>query len=102
GEGGYGIAEVEVASWVVVGPPSAPSLNVKTPNLASVCDGASVNATFTAGSGGVGCTDTVEFSTNNGGTWSPYTSGTAISTTGSRSEERRVGRDGRTGSAGGA
>jgi len=37
--------------------PVSPTLNVKTPNVAAVCFGTGVSATFTAGSGGVGCSD---------------------------------------------
>ena len=34
--------------------PVGPTLNTKTPSLATVCDGQSVSATFNPGSGGVG------------------------------------------------
>jgi hypothetical protein len=60
-----------------------PTLNVKTPNIATVCTGTNVKATFTAGTGGVGCGDSYQYSTDNGTTWNAYTGGTDISTTGS-------------------
>ncbi|NLU37333.1 MAG: hypothetical protein GXX78_00420, partial [Bacteroidales bacterium] len=44
-------------SWNVVPQPTAPTINTKTPNLTSVCQGNGVSATFNAGSGGVGCSD---------------------------------------------
>src|SRR5207247_962737 len=52
-------------------------------NLSAVCDGQSVSATFNAGSGGVGCSDSYQFSTDNGGSYNPYTPGNSISTSGS-------------------
>ncbi|MCK9613835.1 MAG: T9SS type A sorting domain-containing protein, partial [Bacteroidales bacterium] len=63
--------------------PTAPSLNVATPASGNtVCVGATVSATFNAGSGGVDCGD--EYQYTNGGSWSSYTPGTEItaSTTG--------------------
>ncbi|MEI6347052.1 MAG: hypothetical protein WCP69_03795, partial [Bacteroidota bacterium] len=68
------------AQWTVSAGLVPPSLNIKTPNITAVCAGTSVNATITAGSGGVGCSDTYEFSINNGTTWNTYTSGQIINT----------------------
>ena len=62
--------------------PVAPGIT-KSPNSAIVCQGTSVSATFTAGTGGISglTTDTYEYSTDGGTNWFPYTSGTGISTT---------------------
>ena len=67
----------------VVDDPVAPVM-AKDPGQAAVCAGTDVSATVTtAGSGGVpACNDIYEYSTNSGSTWSAYTPGTAISTTG--------------------
>jgi hypothetical protein len=69
-----------LTSWTVVAQPVNPTLNVKAPNLASVCVGQNVSATFNAGSGGLGCSDDFEYSTNGGTSWTAYTPGAAIST----------------------
>jgi uncharacterized protein (TIGR02145 family) len=56
----------------------------KSPNQAAVCEGTSVSATFSAGSGGNG-TDMIQYRTKSGGnwiSWTSYTSGSNISTTG--------------------
>lgn len=56
----------------------------KTPDVASICQGNSVSATLSAGSGGNGI-DELEYRTNNGSawsSWSAYTSGSSISTSG--------------------
>ena len=45
----------------IASPPVGPTLNTKTPNLAAVCTGQLVNATFNPGSGGVGCTDSYQY-----------------------------------------
>lgn len=75
-------SEWVVATWNVVPQPTAPSLNTKTPNLESICDGAIVSATINAGSGGIDCSDILEYSLNSGSTWTPYTAGQNISTAG--------------------
>ena len=68
---------------VTVNPqPVGPTLNVKTPNLASVCDGQVVSATFIAGSGGVGCTDAYQYRFDGAGGWLSYTGGTNLNTAG--------------------
>jgi hypothetical protein len=69
-------------SVTVVSQPTGPTLNVKTPNLASVCDGTNVSATFTAGSGGVGCSDAFQYRFDGVGLWTTYTPGNNIITTG--------------------
>jgi len=82
-----------------VSQPVGPTLNVKTPNVASVCDGTNVSATFTAGTGGVGCSDVFEYRFD-GGAWVVYTSGTNLSTTGHTSVEIQGQRAGCTADAG--
>ena len=57
GSGCTGTAYTILASWTVVAQPTGPALLAKTPDLASVCSGTGVSATFNAGSGGVGCSD---------------------------------------------
>jgi hypothetical protein len=69
-------------SVTVVSQPTGPTLNVKTPNLASVCDGTNVSATFIAGSGGVGCSDAFQYRFDGVGLWTAYTPGNSLSTTG--------------------
>src|SRR5205823_2638553 len=61
-------------------PPQGPTLLAKAPNLASVCFGTGVNATFTAGSGGVGCTDDY-IVIQDGGTATAYTPGSTVGAT---------------------
>ncbi|MBN2213010.1 MAG: hypothetical protein JW723_02095, partial [Bacteroidales bacterium] len=43
--------------------PVGPTLSAKTPDLATVCEGTGVSATFNAGTGGVGCSDEFEYRT---------------------------------------
>jgi hypothetical protein len=65
-----------------VGAITAPSLNTKTPNTASVCRGTDVSATINPGSGGGPRPNTQrEFSIDGGTTWNTYTSGATIATT---------------------
>ncbi len=77
---------VQTLAVTVVSQPIGPTLNVKTPNLASVCEGTNVSATFLAGSGGVGCSDAFEYRFD-GGTWTAYTPGASLNTTGHTSVE---------------
>ena len=60
--------------------PVGPTLNTKTPNLGTVCDGTLVSATFNAGSGGVGCTDAYQYRFDGAGGWSVYILGNTINT----------------------
>jgi len=83
----------------VVNQPVGPVLNVKSPNVASVCDGTNVSATFTAGTGGVGCSDVFEYRFD-GGSWTAYTSGTNLNTTAHTSVEIQGQRAGCTADAG--
>lgn len=65
---------------------------IKTPNDESICQGISVLALLSPGSGGNG-TDEVEYRTNNGtdwSSWSAYTSGNSISTNGLTNVEIRT------------
>lgn len=74
-----------IATWLIAAPVVAPTLNTPTPaNGTTVCTTyGNVSATITAGSGGsTGAADAYQFSTNGGGTWSSYTSGTNIATSG--------------------
>lgn len=80
--------------------PVGPTLNAKTPNTATVCEGTNVSATINAGTGGVGCSDTYEYSTNNGSSWLPYTPGNNISTTGATVVLIQAKRDGCTSGTG--
>ncbi|MFN5877629.1 MAG: proprotein convertase P-domain-containing protein, partial [Flavobacteriales bacterium] len=70
------------AAVIVNSNPVNPTLSAKTPNTASVCEGTAVSATFIAGTGGVGCADSYEYSTNSGSTWTAYTAGSPIATAG--------------------
>jgi hypothetical protein len=69
-----------VASWDVVLQPVAPEINSNISNNNTVCQGQAISATFGAGEGGIGTSDTYEFSTNGGGSWATYTPGNNIST----------------------
>jgi hypothetical protein len=54
-----------------------PTLNVKTPNVAVICTGTGVSATFNVGSGGLGCSDDYTVSID-GGMPIAYTPGSTI------------------------
>ncbi len=85
GNGCDGVAETfeTVASWTVVADPTAPSLNIATPaSGTTVCVGQDVSATMNAGSGGTGCTDEYQYSTNSGSSYAAYIPGSAIPTIG--------------------
>ena len=79
--------------------PIGPTLAAKTPNLASVCVGTDVSATFTAGSGGVGCSDVYQYRFDSGA-WLTYTPGSNLSTTGHTLVEIQGQRSGCTSGAG--
>ncbi|HKM92471.1 MAG TPA: hypothetical protein VJY41_02340 [Prolixibacteraceae bacterium] len=64
-------------SVTVSAQPTAPTLDAKTPNLTNICTGQGVSATFTAGSGGVGCSDDYVLIID-GGTPVAYTSGSTV------------------------
>jgi hypothetical protein len=69
---------------VTVEPTPVSGTVTKDQNVTNICEGTDVSATIAAGSGGNG-TDVQEYRTKSGGnwsSWSDYTSGTAISTTG--------------------
>ncbi|MFZ4413424.1 MAG: hypothetical protein ACOYOV_10110 [Bacteroidales bacterium] len=85
--GSYGCSNsawTTICTWPISTPTVNPTLNTATPaSGTSICVGYSPSATITAGTGGsAGATDTYEYSINNGTTWSAYTSGSAITTTG--------------------
>ncbi|MCF8294927.1 MAG: hypothetical protein K9I34_02590 [Bacteroidales bacterium] len=92
-------SEIQSLTVTVEPEPIAPTLAVKTPNLASVCVGTNVSATFNAGSGGVGCTDSFEYRYD-GGAWTAYTPGTNLNTTGHTIVEIQGQRTGCTADAG--
>lgn len=108
-----GIYDLSVYSYIVVSCPSTtqtvtvtvvsqpigPTINLITPDLASVCDGIDVSATFLAGSGGVGCSDAFEYRFD-GGSWATYTPGTNLSTATHTSVEIQGQRSGCTSGAG--
>ena len=80
---GAGETFATLANWTVVADPTAPTLNVASPaNGTTVCVGQDLSATFNAGSGGTGCADEYQYSTDGGGNYNPYTPGTAIPTLG--------------------
>jgi hypothetical protein len=89
----------QTVTVTVVAQPIGPTIDVKTPDLASVCDGTDVSATFSAGSGGVGCSDAFEYRID-GGSWTTYTPGTDLSTIGHTSVEIQGQRSGCTSGAG--
>src|SRR5204862_220095 len=74
GAGCNGTSYATLASWTVHPQPMGPTLATQNPTLADICAGQVVSATFTAGSGGVGCSD--EYAVYiDGGSPAPYTSG---------------------------
>ncbi|NCA86098.1 MAG: hypothetical protein EOM83_11070, partial [Clostridia bacterium] len=73
-----------LVSWTVNPQPVGPTLNQKTPDQGKVCEGTDVSATFTAGTGGVGCSDEFQYSYD-GSTWYTYTEGTTVIGTNSQS-----------------
>ncbi len=80
--GGCNLADGTETMVSVVADPTAPSLDVATPsNGATICIGGVVKATFTAGSGGTGCTDEYQYSVDGGSTWNNYTPGNNITAT---------------------
>ncbi len=67
------ISNVNQVSWTVIADPVAPVIS-KSPADATVCAGATLTITVTTpGSGGTGTnTDQYRYSTDNGGSWSPW------------------------------
>ncbi len=82
GAGCTGTAPVLLASWTVNPQPTGPTLNTRSPALATVCEGQAVSATFTAGNGGAGCSDSYQYRYDGAGAWNAYTPGNNISTAG--------------------
>src|SRR5262249_22261819 len=68
-----------LASWTVTSGATGPTLNTKVPNLAQICAGQQVSATFNPGSGGDGCSDDFTVSID-GGAAMPYTPGDTVGT----------------------
>jgi|GEM_PF-1027244 len=71
-------SDYNTVTWTVVAQPVAQTIT-KNPNVAEVCTGGSVSATFSGGSGGVSPVDVYESSTDEGATWSAYTPGNPLS-----------------------
>ncbi len=74
--------------WTIEPTPVSGTLG-RTPDVDNVCEGTEVSATLASGSGGNG-TDELEYSTDDGVSWSAYVSGETISTTGFNSVEVRT------------
>lgn len=75
---GCSVQLTNTATVTVEATPVNPTLATATPASGStVCQGSTVSATFTAGSGGNG-TDSYEYSLDNEGTWNTYTEGTNL------------------------
>ncbi|OQY96075.1 MAG: hypothetical protein B6D37_02910, partial [Sphingobacteriales bacterium UTBCD1] len=69
----------DTKTYNVVPDPVSPTINPAPADGATVCVGASVSATFNAGSGGTGTiTDTYLYSTDGGATWNSYNPGDLI------------------------
>ena len=100
GAGCTGTSWVTLATWTVNPQPTGPTLNTKTPNLGAVCDGQAVSATFNAGSGGTGCSDSYQYRFDGAGAWNSYTPGNNINTTGHTQVEIQGQRSGCTAGAG--
>ncbi len=84
-------SDYTTVSWSVEQTPVAGSLE-KTPDVANVCEGTSVSAVLTPGTGGNG-NDETEYRTHDGtdwANWASYTSGTDISTAGTTVVEIRT------------
>ena len=82
-----------VVSWSVVAQPVAGAIT-KIPDVPLVCGGTDVSATFTAGSGGVGCTDSYSYRYDGTGEWTEYTPASSLSTAGHSLVEIRTQRGG--------
>lgn len=69
-----------IITITVVADPVGPTVASASPGTGTrVCEGSTVNATFNAGSGGVGCSDQFQFSTSGpSGPWTAYTPGNNI------------------------
>ncbi len=81
GTGCNAIANTVIVSWPVFAQPILPTLNTATPAAGNICKGQSVSATINAGSGGIGASDTYQYSIDGGTNWLAYTSGNTITTT---------------------
>ena len=100
GAGCTGTAWATLATWSVNPQPTGPALLARTPDLAAVCAGQAVSATFTPGSGGTGCSDIYQYRFDGAGGWTPYTPGTNLNTTGHTQVEIQGQRSGCTAGAG--
>ena len=78
-------SDTTLVSWNILNSLTNPIL-VKTPNVSSICAGIPVSAAIqTAGTGGTGCSDILQYRINFGagyGVWSSYTANDLIPTAG--------------------
>jgi hypothetical protein len=67
-------AFVTLATWVVANQPLQPAvrLDTKVPQTDVICRGTPVKVEFTAQFGAVGCSNNVQYSLDNGNTWTSY------------------------------
>ena len=74
--------DAKTVAVTVVPQPVGPTLLAMTPPGPSVCDGTLVSATFSPGSGGVGCADEFQYRFDGTGVWTPYIPASNLNTTG--------------------
>ena len=80
-EGVSGCVNSTTVNVLIESQPTAPSLDVKTPNLSLICQGIPVSATTIPGlGGGAGAADEFRFSIDGGGSWTAYSPGANINT----------------------
>ncbi|MEI6766479.1 MAG: glycine-rich protein [Bacteroidota bacterium] len=82
----------ELVSWTITSQPASPILT-RFPDVDSVCDGMLVSATIQLGSGGSGCTDSVQYRTLDNFGWSAwisYNPGSLLNSSGKDSVEVRA------------
>ena len=93
---GCSATDTNIVAWKVLEIITLPVMT-KVPNIAGVCEGSSVSASLTIpGSGGLNCTDTYEYRTNDGSgfsAWQPYVPSNAIATIGLTQIEVRFSRN---------
>jgi hypothetical protein len=92
---GSGSTNSNSAALTVTILPVNPTLLTKTPSTITVADGTSVNATFTAGSGGTGCVEDYRYTIDGGTTYLTYIPGSNIITTGLAAASGTVSIEGR-------
>ena len=73
--------DVSTVTWTFV-PQPVPGEIIKNPNIAHVCEGTLVKASFGSPTGGIGCTETRNYRYENSPDWIPYVADDPIPTTG--------------------